>query len=128
MITPVQTGKSLKISNEIDAQFNTGGGEQERNRDNFNIRKKNSDFAANIGITFKTPEEFFLNEPPLPFTRDFDPSTYLNDTPKSDGKQFLSLFSSPFVVQHLDARAWRGIACVYFERAFSSPNMCPALT
>ncbi|KAL8750405.1 MAG: hypothetical protein Q9184_006437 [Pyrenodesmia sp. 2 TL-2023] len=35
-------------------------------------------FAANVGIDFKTPEEFFLQEPPYPFLRDFDPTTYLN--------------------------------------------------
>ncbi|KAI4088001.1 MAG: hypothetical protein LQ344_006376 [Seirophora lacunosa] len=34
--------------------------------------------AANVGIAFKTPEEFFLHEPPQSFTRDFEPSIYLN--------------------------------------------------
>lgn len=31
-----------------------------------------------MGIAFKTPEEFFLHEPPQSFTRDFEPSIYLN--------------------------------------------------
>ena len=35
------------------------------------------DLAANIGIEFKTPEEFFLKEASAPFIRDFEPSTYL---------------------------------------------------
>lgn len=35
------------------------------------------DFAANVGIRFQTPEEFFLDEPTKPFTRAFDPATYL---------------------------------------------------
>lgn len=35
------------------------------------------DFAANASIGFQTPEEFFLNEDQKPFTRSFDPSTYL---------------------------------------------------
>jgi len=35
------------------------------------------DLATNVGILFKTPEEFFLNEDPEPFTREFDPSSYL---------------------------------------------------
>ncbi|KAI9780872.1 MAG: hypothetical protein M1839_006499 [Geoglossum umbratile] len=36
------------------------------------------DFAANIGIQFHTPEEFFLKEAPKSFTRDFDPAAYCN--------------------------------------------------
>ena len=37
------------------------------------------DFAANAGIAFKTPEEFFLDEEPQPYARTFDPSTYANN-------------------------------------------------
>ena len=32
-----------------------------------------------MGIAFKTPEEFFLNEEPQPFVRTFDPNAYVND-------------------------------------------------
>jgi hypothetical protein len=35
------------------------------------------DLAANIGIQFKTPEEFFLNEEPERFIREFDPVSFL---------------------------------------------------
>ncbi|OAX81901.1 polynucleotide kinase 3'-phosphatase [Emergomyces africanus] len=35
------------------------------------------DFAANVGIPFKTPEEFFLNEAPKPISRAFDPKNYI---------------------------------------------------
>ncbi|KAL2355708.1 polynucleotide kinase 3 phosphatase-domain-containing protein [Cryomyces antarcticus] len=35
------------------------------------------DFASNVGIDFKTPEEFFLGEQPKPFVRLFDPAKYL---------------------------------------------------
>ena len=35
------------------------------------------DFASNVGITFQTPEEFFLGEAPKPFVRSFDPADYL---------------------------------------------------
>ncbi|OCL12378.1 PNK3P-domain-containing protein [Glonium stellatum] len=35
------------------------------------------DFASNIGIEFKTPEEYFLNEEPKPFVRDFDPVSFI---------------------------------------------------
>ncbi|PNS17341.1 Bifunctional polynucleotide phosphatase/kinase [Sphaceloma murrayae] len=41
------------------------------------------DFASNVGIPFKTPEEYFLNEEPRPFARAFEPKQYLktvNDT------------------------------------------------
>lgn len=36
-------------------------------------------FAANVGITFHTPEEFFLHQKLREFTRSFDPSEYLPD-------------------------------------------------
>jgi len=40
---------------------------------------KSRNFADNIGINFKTPEEFFLNETPRPFTRTFDPFGYITE-------------------------------------------------
>ncbi|KAK4693241.1 bifunctional polynucleotide phosphatase/kinase, partial [Lecanoromycetidae sp. Uapishka_2] len=42
------------------------------------------DLAINIGIKFKTPEEFFLHEAPMPFTRTFEPSAFLNATSITD--------------------------------------------
>jgi len=38
------------------------------------------DFASNVGITYNTPEEFFLGEAPQAFTRVFEPVTYLDET------------------------------------------------
>ncbi|KAF2204780.1 PNK3P-domain-containing protein [Delitschia confertaspora ATCC 74209] len=35
------------------------------------------DFAANIGIRFRTPEEYFLHQEPRPFVREFDPPAFL---------------------------------------------------
>ncbi|KAF2490902.1 PNK3P-domain-containing protein [Lophium mytilinum] len=34
-------------------------------------------FAANVGITFLTPEEYFLKEESQPFERDFDPASFI---------------------------------------------------
>ncbi|OAL70642.1 polynucleotide kinase 3'-phosphatase [Trichophyton violaceum] len=55
-------------------------------------------FAANVGIQFKTPEEFFRDEPPAPVEVDvFDPKNYMGmDTPSTDG---LDKISSPFTKQ-----------------------------
>ena len=37
-------------------------------------------FACNVGIQYKTPEEYFLDEAPQPFSHTFDPSQYLEAT------------------------------------------------
>ncbi|KKZ64652.1 hypothetical protein EMCG_09434 [[Emmonsia] crescens] len=42
------------------------------------------DFAANIGIPFKTPEEFFLGEAPKPVSRAFDPTTYISGSSEDE--------------------------------------------
>ncbi|KAK0256084.1 DNA kinase/phosphatase Pnk1 [Friedmanniomyces endolithicus] len=46
------------------------------------LRKDHSccdrDFAANVGIAFHTPEEYFLDAPVQPFVRTFNPASYLN--------------------------------------------------
>ncbi|KAF2161595.1 hypothetical protein M409DRAFT_58988 [Zasmidium cellare ATCC 36951] len=48
------------------------------------IRKDHScsdrDFAANVGIPFQTPEEYWLGEDAKPFTRAFEPAAFLQTT------------------------------------------------
>ena len=66
------------------------------------------DFAANIGIRFRTPEEFFLQEEPRPFAREFDPSAFLQEAealgkPVSastfrDSQPHDILFTTPFLI------------------------------
>ena len=42
-------------------------------------------FAENVGLTFHTPEEFFLQEEPRPFIRSFEPSEYVTDLEIAEG-------------------------------------------
>ena len=43
------------------------------------------DLAANIGVTFHTPEEFFLNAPTEPYDHVFEPDRYFQsaDNPET---------------------------------------------
>lgn len=43
------------------------------------VLKHPRDLAANIGLKFYTPEEYFLREDPEPFQRLFEPARYLGD-------------------------------------------------
>lgn len=45
-------------------------------------------FASNIGIPFKTPEEFFLGEAPQP-VESFDPLKHIKDGESGEGKSIL---------------------------------------
>ena len=56
--------------------------------------KTSRDFASNIEITFHTPEEYFLHEEPVPFTRSFEPRTFLNGSSSTSTYASLSNFSA----------------------------------
>ena len=45
------------------------------------------DLAMNIGITFHTPEEYFLNRPVEPFKRVFDPNEFLASQPDIEAQR-----------------------------------------
>ena len=57
------------------------------------LTRATRNLAANVGIDFKTPEEYFLHEAVLPFTRDFEPSRHLNPASTT------SLDASPLVIE-----------------------------
>ena len=52
------------------------------------------DFASNVGIAFHTPEEYFLHEQPVPFTRFFEPGAFLNRSSSTSTHASTSVFST----------------------------------
>lgn len=75
----------------------TGPDHNSNNMDDGCSNATNRNFAANVGIQFKTPEEYFLHEPPQPFTRAFEPTSYLHSAFAT------SLDASPFVIEKKNA-------------------------
>jgi bifunctional polynucleotide phosphatase/kinase len=68
-------------TSDIDLQnsifIGDAGGRQTNGKILKDFSCSDRNFAYNVGIAFKTPDEFFLNEEPRPFFRDFDPATYV---------------------------------------------------
>ncbi|KAI4267184.1 MAG: hypothetical protein L6R38_008370 [Xanthoria sp. 2 TBL-2021] len=80
---------------DLGASFFVGdaGGRAARSGAKADHSCSDRNLAANVGIEFKTPEEFFLHEAVLPFTRDFEPRNYLNPSLTT------SLDASPPVIE-----------------------------
>lgn len=67
---------------DMDGSFYIGdaaGREKTDKRRKADWASSDRDLAANIGIPFQTPEEFFLGQDVEPYTPAFDPSTYLSE-------------------------------------------------
>lgn len=54
-----------------------GGGSGNSDKD---FASSDRDLASNADVSFRTPEEFFLNEQPRAFQRSFDPHSYLDES------------------------------------------------
>ncbi|KAH0553426.1 hypothetical protein GP486_006506 [Trichoglossum hirsutum] len=84
-------GASLDLENSFFVGDAAGRPATDGSSQDFSCSDRN--FAANIGIRFYTPEEFFLNEPSKSFTRDFDPAMYLNKSEVSSATSNNPMFS-----------------------------------
>ncbi|ETN38028.1 polynucleotide kinase 3'-phosphatase [Cyphellophora europaea CBS 101466] len=68
---------------DMDSSFYIGdaaGRERTDKRKKADWASSDRDLAANIGIRFQTPEEFFLGQDVEPYKAAFDPTTYLSET------------------------------------------------
>lgn len=65
---------------DLDASYFVGdaGGRTPNGKYKADFSCSDRDLASNIGITFRTPEEYFLGEEARPFARAFDPTTHLS--------------------------------------------------
>jgi bifunctional polynucleotide phosphatase/kinase len=73
--------KDLGLSKkDVDLEESIFVGDAGGRKGDFSCSDRN--FAANIGIGFITPEEYFLQQPPEPYERTFDPSSHLANHPE----------------------------------------------
>ncbi|XP_059178049.1 bifunctional polynucleotide phosphatase/kinase-like [Physella acuta] len=99
----LKSGYNNKLDIDVKSSFYVGDAAG-RPKDWAPKKKKdfsNSDrlFALNIGLSFKTPEEFFLNQKPAPFNMpEFDPRTLRNDTPLISSKSQLTKSGKEIIV------------------------------
>jgi bifunctional polynucleotide phosphatase/kinase len=84
---------NLHLAGDVDLEqsifVGDAGGRQASGGKPKDFSCSDRNFAHNTGLTFHTPEEFFLKEEPRPFTQPFNPSEYLPDVTAA---KCLSLF------------------------------------
>ncbi|RKF53944.1 Bifunctional polynucleotide phosphatase/kinase [Erysiphe neolycopersici] len=96
-----RTGIWLELLKDFDFNDSTGNlnleesifvgdaaGRQSSNKRPKDFSCSDRNFAENVGIKFATPEEYFLGEKQRPFLRNFEPSTYFQDTESQVTKVF----------------------------------------
>ena len=91
--------RGVDLANSIYVGDAAGRTAQESKTDK-DFASSDRDFAANLGIKFQTPEEFFLGQTPQVFARAFDPLLYMSKSTtarytKSNDKDIVVLVGSP---------------------------------
>jgi bifunctional polynucleotide phosphatase/kinase len=75
------------VATDIDLKNSIFVGDAGGRKGDFACSDRN--FSTNIGIEYKTPEEFFLDQLPQPYSRSFEPLDYLVDrTAEADNPVF----------------------------------------
>ena len=89
----------------LGASFFVGdaGGRAARNGVKADHACSDRDFASNVGVVFHTPEEYFLHEEPMVYTRNFEPSAYLGAL-STEASEILRLSPQICTARELTAR------------------------
>jgi len=80
----VDVDKAINIGVDLEESFFVGDAAG-RKGDHSCVDR---DFASNVGISFKTPEELFLGAAHEQITREFDPSVFLDTVSKSQPARY----------------------------------------
>lgn len=90
----------VKDGPDLMASFFVGdaGGRPATSRFKADHSCSDRNLAANVGIEFKTPEEYFLDEPPRPYNRSFDPRTYIEEITDNVSASFTKIHPLDIIV------------------------------